>query len=106
MIELTSRRNTEIIDDELSKLKIAKGDVNINNFWKLKPRIFPQARDASAAKYDSKGHLVTSGGKLKDLYLQTYQERLKHRKIKEDLEKHRKNEAKDKIKNHGQWNSC
>ena len=92
----------------LSKLKSAKGDVNINNFWKLKQRIFPQARDASAAKYDSKGHLITSGGKLKDLYLQTYQERLKHRTIKEGLEKHqerreeifelRKNEAKDKIK--------
>ena len=116
MKELTSRKNAETIDDELSKLKNAKGDVNIKNFWKLKQRIFPLARDGSAAKYESKGHLVTSGEKLKDLYLQTYQERLKHMKIKEGLEKHqeireeifklRKNEAKDKIKNHGQWNSC
>ena len=44
----------------------------------------------SSAKYDARGHLVSSGDKLKDLYLHTYKERLKHRDIKEGLEEHQK----------------
>ena len=42
----------------------------------------------SVAKLDSKGHLVSSGGKLINLYLDTEKERLKHRKIKPGLEEY------------------
>ena len=58
----------------------------MNNFWKLKQKIFPKARDISAAKYDANGHLVTSGEKIKNLYLETYKERLAHKEIKDGLE--------------------
>ena len=88
LVSLTARKNSEIIEEELSKLKHGDGDVNMGNFWKLKQRLFPKARDVSVAKLDSKGHLVSSGGKLKNLYLDTYKERLKHRKIKPGLEQY------------------
>ena len=108
LVKLTARKNSEKIEEELNKLKNGKGDVDLNNFWKLKQKLFPKARDVSGAKYDAKGHLVSSGEKIKKLYLETYKERLKHKKIKEGLEEYqkmreelfelRRGEVKDKIK--------
>ena len=88
LVNLTARKNSEMIEEELSKLKHGDGDVNMGSFWKLKQRLFPKARDVNVAKLDSKGHLVSSGGKLKNLYLNTYKERLKHRKIKPGLKEY------------------
>ena len=90
MINLTAKKNAELIEEELEKLKNVNGDVNINNFWKLKQKIFPKARDISAAKLDTNGHLVTSGEKIKNLYLETYKERLSHKQIKDGLEEHQR----------------
>ena len=83
LIELTSRRNAEVINEEISKLEHGDGDVDMASFWKLKRKLFPKTKDVYEAKVDSKGHLVSSRGKIKRLYLETYQERLKHRNIKE-----------------------
>ena len=38
------------------------------------------------AKKDKYGNVITNQGALKDLYLETYTERLKHRQIKEESE--------------------
>ena len=58
------------------------GGVNIKNLWKLKNK----AKEPVTAKEDAHGHLVTSGEKLKKLYLNTYEKRLENRKIKPGLE--------------------
>ena len=91
LVELTAKKNADIIKEEIDNLKNGDGEVDMLSFWKMKRKLFPKAKDIPTAMMDSRGHLVSSGQKIKDLYLKTYEERLKHRKIKEGLEEHQAN---------------
>ena len=107
LIELSAKTNRDIINNEVSKLKTDDGGVNMASLWKLKNKLCNKAKETISAKVDAAGHLVTSGEKLKKLYLHTYEERLEDRKIKSGLEplqkakenlfELRKNEVKNKI---------
>ena len=55
--------------------------VNRLNMWRLKQRICPKNIEPPMAKKDADGKLISNPEKLKTLYLQTYQDRLRHRKI-------------------------
>ena len=52
--------------------------------WKLKNQLMPKEMDPPMAKFDDKGNLITNPNLLKNLYLEHYAKRLKHRSIKED----------------------
>ena len=86
IIDLCGKANRDIIKDEISKLRTMDGGVNMKNLWKLKNKLCHKAKEPTTAKEDAKGHLVTSGEKLKKLYLETYEKRLENRKIKPGLE--------------------
>ena len=73
------------INEELQNLKSDDGGINMGHLWKLKKKLCGTVKEPSVAKMDSKGHLVTSNEKLKDLYLQTYINRLENNEIKSDL---------------------
>ena len=53
--------------------------------WKLKSLLCPKLVDSQMAKQDETGMLVTAPSMLKKLYLNTYQNRLKNRDMKEEL---------------------
>ena len=52
--------------------------------WRLKNKLLPKSYDPPMAKKDKHGNLVTAPEALKQLYLETYKERLKHRKIQDE----------------------
>lgn len=60
-----------IIEEEIAKLNHKDGDISLSGLWKLKQKIFPRAKDSSVAMMDANGHLVSSEGKLNNLYLET-----------------------------------
>ena len=62
-------------------------DGNFSNvgFWKMKQKLWPSSCDPPMAKHDREGNLVTAPGALKNLYLETYRDRLKHRDMNPDL---------------------
>ena len=59
------------------------GSFNQIGMWKVKKKICPRPKDPPTAKKDDLGNLITAPSALKNLYLETYQNRLKHRKINE-----------------------
>ena len=56
---------------------------NLSNLkvWKLKRKVYPKQLEKPSAKLDKNGKLVTEKTKLKQLYVDTYTERLSHRKV-------------------------
>ena len=53
--------------------------------WKVKSKLFPRPSDPPMAKKDPHGNIITSQEALKKLYLDTYVQRLDHRKMKDDF---------------------
>ena len=49
--------------------------------WKLKRKVCPKHTDKPSAKINKKGEFVTDKEKLKELYVETYKERLRHRDV-------------------------
>ena len=56
------------------------------NMWRLKKEVAPQICDPPMAKKDEHGNIVTDPEKLMDLYVATYEKRLKNKEIKQDLD--------------------
>ena len=83
--------NSKIVKTHIEELT-SGGDaselnrVNRLNMWRLKQRICPKNIEPPMAKKDADGKLISNPEKLKTLYLQTYQDRLRHRKIRADYE--------------------
>ena len=55
--------------------------MNNLKMWKLKRKICPKNTDKPSAKINKKGEFVTNKVKLKELYVETYKERLSHRDV-------------------------
>ena len=74
------------IVDNFKVLADSEGSTNINGMWNLKNRIFPKhPKPVPVAKKNVDGRLITSHSEIKDLYLDTFRHRLRHRPMKEDL---------------------
>ena len=79
--------NAKQVTDNFKTLSGEHGSVNTNGMWKMKKRIFPKnGPSLPSCKKDSHGNLITDPNELKSLYLDTYNHRLRHRPIKENLE--------------------
>ena len=87
-----------------------EGKLSANGMWKMKKKLFKRAYEPPTAKRDAVGNIITSTNGLKEMYLQEFKNRLRHRKIdeqyiylqekKELLWKMRFNECKSKHINH------
>ena len=80
-----SKRNLEIIKEEISKMKPNKGGMDHNKIWKLKKRLCPNSRDPPSAMLDSKGNLLTSNKAIEERALEVFSERLEGNTMKDHL---------------------
>ena len=77
--------NAHIIRDQLQNLSTLTGEFSSNLMWKVKRTVCRRATDPPMAKRDNNNNLVTSPLPLKNLYLNEYVHRLRHREIKPSL---------------------
>ena len=78
-------KNTETVKEYINDIKTEDGNFSQIRLWKLKQKLCPRIPDPPMAKKDENGSLITAPELLKNLYLRTYEERLKNREMKEDL---------------------
>ena len=69
--------------EQLACIDTLDGNFNQVGMWKVKKKLCPRPKEPPTAKKDQFGNLITATAALKDLYLQTYRNRLEHRPIKE-----------------------
>ena len=79
LIENCSDRNAAIIKEHFENLEDDDGHFSRNKMWHLKKKLLPQIPDPPMVKQDENGELVSSPELLLDLYLRTYEDRLKQR---------------------------
>ena len=102
-------KNAQKISDQLDGLTLGGGGFSQTGFWKIKCNICPKNSDPPLAKRDTHGNLVSTPNNLKQLYLETYKHRLRHRSmenkhldifyLKSELWKHRFESLKVKATN-------
>ena len=83
--EHCGEKNAETLKSHMNNIECLDGNFSQLGFWKLKKKLCPQITDPPMAKIDSNGSLVTAPNMLKNLYVETYKKRLKHRIIKPEL---------------------
>ena len=83
--KLCAERNCEIVSNFTKNLGTLNGNFSQLGMWKLKNQLVPKDVDPPMAKQDKHGNLITAPEALKNLYLETYVERLKHREIRPEL---------------------
>ena len=81
------KENSSKVFENLSSFADTSGTCNTNGMWKQKKKLFPSKRKISIlAKKNEKGKLITHPAELKELYLKTFVNRLRHRRIKPGFE--------------------
>ena len=80
-----SKKNAETVKEYIRGVENDDGKFLQLKLWKLKNKLCPNNCDPPMAKKDGNGHLVTSPEILKSLYLETYQNRLRNRDMKDEL---------------------
>ena len=78
--------NAKAIREQVEHLSDLGGNFSPNLMWKVKRKVCKRACDPPMAKKDSKGNLVTAPSQVKQLYIDEYVHRLRHREIKSSLE--------------------
>ena len=86
IIEYEASTNAKVVAEQVEHLDSLGGKFNQNGMWKIKRKLFPRGVDPPTAKKDEHGNIITEPGALKLLYLNTYKNRLKHRRICERYE--------------------
>ena len=88
--KLCSEKNANIVKEHIAEMSNGSDQICRLNIWRLKKKLCPQNIDPPMAKRDKNGDLVSNPETLKQLYVDTYKDRLRHRIIStgyEDLEK-------------------
>ena len=78
-------KNCQIITDQLQEITNQDGTTNNAGIWKLRKKLFPKQTEQLSGKKDKEGNLVTNPEGIKELYLQAYSDRLKHREMAPEL---------------------
>ena len=81
-----SERNASEVKEYISELNTFDGKFSQIGLWKLKNKLCPKSSDPPMAKKDEFGNLVTTPSLLKQLYLDHYKYRLRHRKMEDKYE--------------------
>ena len=78
-------RNRIMIIEQVGGMVDTASNLSRVRMWKIKQKVCPKT-DASypVAKKDANGDLITNKADLKNLYVRTYKERLRHREIRPD----------------------
>ena len=85
--DMISAENVQKVKESLSTISSIDGSFNPIGFWKIKRKIFPKNGQANpVSKINSEGRLISHPVELKQLYIRTYLNRLRHRPIKPGLE--------------------
>ena len=83
--ENCSARNAETVKAFIQSAENEDGNFSQLKLWKLKQKLCPKPHDPPMAKKDDKGNLITCPELLKNLYLKTYQDRLRNKEMKIEL---------------------
>ena len=78
--------NARLIREQVEHLSDLDGNFSPNLMWKIKSKVCKRVCDPPMAKKDSKGNLITAPSQLKQLYIDEYVHRLRHREIKSSLD--------------------
>lgn len=76
-----AEQTANIVKKQVEEMMSEKGKLSHRGMWKIKRSLFPQAEDPPMAKKDSNGNLITCPNLLKNLYAETYRERLRQREM-------------------------
>ena len=76
--EKTAQKNAELIYEHFSNLD-GGGGFSLPKMWGLKQKICPKNGDVPTAMKDKSGNLISNKNSLKNLYKETYMERLSHK---------------------------
>ena len=77
------------VQEQINAISDADGRVNTSGVWKLRKKICPKPLEQLTAKMDKQGNLMADAEAIKDIYLEAYADRLKHRDIIPELEHHK-----------------
>ena len=83
------QKQIQRIQDQISAISDADGRVNTSGVWKLRKKLCPKPLEQLTAKMDKEGNLVTDPESIKEIYLEAYADRLKHKNILPELENHK-----------------
>ena len=85
--EECSEDNFQKIKENFQNLSGQHDHLNCNGMWTLMKKVFPKnVQPLPVAKRNSLGQIITNPELLKDLYLDTFVHRLRHRPIRQDFE--------------------
>jgi hypothetical protein len=94
-IELVQREianeATKIVKEETKGLNSEEGGKNPGHLWKLKSKIIPKTPQVPTAMIGPNGKLLTTKEELEEHTVKHYQDVLRNRTIKPNLENHRNN---------------
>ena len=80
-----ANRNSKIVKEYVQHLDAVSGNFSQLGMWKLKNKLCPTQADPPMAKKDKFGSLITAPNLLRQLYLDTYTDRLRNREIRPEL---------------------
>ena len=79
------QKQAQKVQEHLDAITDSEGKVNTSGAWKLRRKLCPKPLEQLTAKYDKAGNLVSNPEAIKDIYLEAYVDRLKHREISQEL---------------------
>ena len=82
LLKSHQKKNASIVKEHLETLENLEGNFSQLGLWKLKQKLCPFPADLPMAKHDELGNLITAPETIKNLYVRTYQERLRYRQMK------------------------
>ena len=85
LIEETAAKNAEIVREFSENMETIDGGFSNQGFWKLKRKLCPMDEDPPMAKRDSSGNIITAPEAIKNLYIDTYKDRLRNRNMNIEL---------------------
>ena len=74
------------MNEYAQELNSEKATFSQHGLWKLKSKLCQKSFDLLIFKMGANGQIITSPNLLKDLYLETYSDRLSHRGMKSEYE--------------------
>ena len=83
--EKHANKNYNLIKEEVENIKVEEGGIHSGSLWRLKKKLSPRCRDPPTAMLDRNGVLHTSNREIEAAALEIYENRLKNRKMKDDL---------------------
>ena len=79
------QKQIQKIQEQLTAISNTNGSVSTSGVWKLRRKICPKPIEQLTAKMNKEGNLVSNPTAIKEIYLEAYTDRLKHRDMIPEL---------------------